>query len=129
MHHYEQCLRELEGVLGTEATYASDLDHIGYCLFGDKWGGVFAKDQDFPIDRYCIINTHNQDQSGEHWLALGCGVLYDSFGRDLRKMIGGRMKITEPDPEQEESENNCGARCLAWLCVLDDCGIEIALTI
>jgi hypothetical protein len=130
MNYYKTCLQELQEILGTQATYASDLNEIGEKLFTHKWGGVFPKDaEDIPFEKYCIINTHNASQPGEHWFAIGEGLLYDSFGRDLRSMIGGQMNITEEDAEQSIEESNCGARCLAWLCVLDNYGPGVALTI
>ena len=130
MNVYNTYLKEIEEVLGDQATFANDLNELGEKLFGHKWGGVFAKDaDDIPLHLYCIINTHNSNQPGEHWFALGNNILYDSFGRDLRSMIGGGLSITEKDAEQEIDEANCGARCLAWLCVLDNFGSSIALTI
>jgi hypothetical protein len=35
----------------------------------------------------------------------------------------------ERDAEQRILEANCGARCLAWLWVFDDCGPEAAASI
>ena len=37
--------------------------------------------------------------------------------------------MTEDDPEQSVEEQNCGARCVAWLVVVAVKGIKIALTI
>jgi len=130
MNYYKTYLQELEEVLGSQATFADELNEIGKKLFGHKWGGVFPKGaEDISFDKYCIINTHTASQPGEHWLALGQNILYDSFGRDLRSMIGGQLRVTEEDAEQSIEESNCGARCLAWLLVLDNYGPAVALTI
>ena len=36
---------------------------------------------------------------------------------------------SEPDPEQDVRESNCGQRCLAWLSVVYELGPEDALTV
>lgn len=37
--------------------------------------------------------------------------------------------MTEDDREQEYDENNCGQRCIAWLCVWNSIGDKTALSI
>jgi len=128
MEFYDKYLDDIESVIGNKSTYASTLEKAGKQLFGPDFLGVFAKDEKYPQNgEYAIVNTHRRDEPGEHWMAVGKGMLYDSFGR--RGMLGGGLQDTELDAEQNIVEENCGQRCLAWLCVLDNHGIDAALEI
>jgi len=42
---YEGYLVELEHVMGKDITYEDDINTICMQLFGDNWGGVFARDK------------------------------------------------------------------------------------
>ena len=60
------------------------------------------------------------------------GVLvYDSFGRSTKKLtptIWKQFKTidSDHDPEQKESQSNCGARSMSFLCVADQLGADAA---
>jgi hypothetical protein len=54
--------------------------------------------------------------------------VYDSFGRDISLKQKNNI-MTEDDAEQTPKEQNCGARCVAWLVVVAVKGIKTALTI
>ena len=91
-------------------------------MFGSKFAGVYASNtlpKKLARDKFYIVNTDPNYSTGEHWLALYNGYVYDSFGRSagtLSKYLKGRgLKRTEPDVEQKMTETNCGARSLAAL--------------
>lgn len=76
----------------------------------------------------CLI-FNNKSKIGEHWLALVHGhkhiYVYDSFGRSKEFFnLSDVYKMTDPKPEQNIYEENCGARCLAWLMTCDIFGVE-----
>lgn len=122
---YERFLECLEDSLGRGTTLSGSLDYIGGELFGSRWAGIFMRDEDYPIDQYCIVNTDKKGQPGTHWVAVGGGMQYDSFGR--KNILGnGRLRDTEPKPEQTPDETDCGARCMAWLCTLNLLGADKA---
>lgn len=81
---------------------------------------------DFNARRpFGIINLDDSDEDGSHWIAVafqapGHLLVYDSFGnlhRTPRELIQkyGKSTVTNPDAEQKLYEDNCGARCMAWL--------------
>ena len=70
---------------------------------------------------YAIVNLDKHDMPGSHWVAMADSMVYDSFGRDV-----GLGETTERDVEQGRREDNCGQRCVAFLCVYHAYGPEIA---
>lgn len=125
-------VRYAESLVGRDVTIGSTLHEHGRSLFKRKFAGVFAADQ-VPRSTnftYAIVNLDPQDKPGSHWIAMAklpggreTGYLvYDSFGRPTEEILP-TMPIpyqdTEDDAEQKESEDNCGARCLAWLIIYD----------
>lgn len=140
MDFYNQELKKFEKELGKDSTGLSELTRVGKQTFGKKYIGTFASDEKIHLKngQCCIVNTLPLGTPGEHWVAVafngGCYILYDSFGRDnnemeIENLDGLRICLTEQDPEQHESENNCGQRCLAWLSVFFKLGEAAALTI
>ncbi len=112
-----------------KSTYDSELRKAGNRLFGKKFKGVFPKDK-IPIMKnkdMCIFNLDKSNESGSHWCAMYKDgkhkVVYDSFGR---KVMGKGYKYTDKDKEQKKKEENCGQRCLAWLCCAHYYGINEA---
>lgn len=136
MDYYNQSLTKIEKVLGRGVTTDRQLDHIGKNLFGDKFKGVFMQDT-LPkhFNGYAIVNVDLSNQRGSHW----CGVsrsgrhclVYDSFGRPSYRLLPmlGNVRDTDYDAEQAVIEDNCGQRCLAWLCVFNDKGEKVAQSI
>ena len=138
---YKEKLKEIEKYhTGDKTTYLNQLNGVGKKLLGVKFKGVFPSDK-IPklnaLSPYCILNLDSSKESGSHWVALArCddhSVLYDSFGRKHQQIIpvlrysgNGRIIDTDLDPEQKIEETNCGARCLAWLCIFDKYGEDIA---
>ena len=137
---YKNKLKLVETFVGSNTTWLSDLERLGKRLFGVKFHGVYPSDKIPKLTKsrcYCILNTDKSGEPGSHWVALaknGSKVLfYDSFGRkgkDIMPTIcqsgNGTLIDTDTDKEQRVLETNCGARCLAWLWVFDDCGSKVA---
>jgi len=140
---YKQKLKEIEdNCVGDKTTFLGQLNGAGRKLLGVKFKGVYPSDK-IPklndLSPYCILNLDNSKQPGSHWVAiakndkLNHSVIYDSFGRHNMKIIpqlkysgNGRVIDTERDAEQKKLETNCGARCLAWLCIYDKWGEDVA---
>ena len=130
-------LNVIQEAVGIGAMMTTELDRVGSAMFGDKYIGTFAYDQwNHTKHGYQIINLDVSTKPGSHWIAMhndGQNMLvYDSFGREVIPAdTDGLIKIhhTENDAEQDILENNCGQRCLAWLKVVNDLGIDIAQTI
>jgi hypothetical protein len=139
-NHY--LINKVYPLIGDKSTYLGELEGSGKKLLKVKFKGVFPSDK-IPklndLTPYCILNLDKSTESGSHWIALAkledsnnC-VIYDSFGRDYKEIIpnlnlsgNGRIINTDKDQEQEISETDCGARCLAWLLVFNNHGSEIA---
>jgi hypothetical protein len=139
--HYEWLLNNVTiPAVSNSTTYGDDLQAFGRKAFGGRFHGVYMADQvPSTINRkrpYAIINLDKSAQKGSHWIGAahvpGTGLLvYDSFGRlhktpDAIKRLYGKGRVTDPDAEQEVTENNCGARVLAWLMLVDLFGAEEA---
>ena len=135
---YRKKLKIVEGIVGTKSTWLNQLDALGKKLFKNKFHGVYPSDEIPTLGRgqYCIVNVDKRGESGSHWIALakyGSKLLfYDSFGRKGIKLIpmagngNGVVVDTDRDVEQDFLEENCGARCLAWIWVFDECGGKTA---
>ena len=83
-----------------------------------------------------IINLDEHDEPGSHWIAMvkhnNDLLVYDSFGRkttDILPNFNKEVIDTDYDAEQQINEDNCGARCVAFLNVYDKLGFEYALLI
>ena len=111
-------------------TGEDELRKAGKHLFGRRFKGVFAADEIPRMLRSgesCILNLDKRNQPGSHWIAIVKDkeiITYDSFGRKLTN-----SRHTETDAEQHPIEENCGQRCIAWLCVYYEYGAECALMI
>ncbi len=127
----------LKGV-GNTTTYANDLRNYAKKEFGRKFRGVFAADK-IPKLRngeMAIINLDTSDMPGSHWVCAvksnGKVLVYDSFGRETDKILRSihknnkNVQDTENDAEQHKKETNCGLRCIAFLKVFHNHGIEWA---
>ena len=121
-------------------TYLTQLNDIGNTLFGRNYIGTFPADKEPKLHnrQMCIMNLDPTGLPGSHWIALAKDndeiLIYDSFGRptkDIYKTTYKNQKYTatEDDAEQDESEENCGARCLAFLQVFKALGASAAINI
>ncbi len=136
---YDYALQRMEEQLGTGVTYGNDLDRIGKVYLGKKFSGVYPADMLPLLSRKCpyaILNLDDSDEPGSHWIAvkyLGqkkC-LVYDSFGRKTQRIIPSLAERytpvdTDNDAEQENREDNCGSRSLAFLVVDDLFGKEVS---
>lgn len=147
-------MKEIEGIyndilknhihrlLGTKSTFSDVLDRQGRQLLGTKFKGVYASDR-IPLltdlHPYAILNLDRTGLPGSHWIAVAKKkdskelLVYDSFGRSSRKIIpkifssgNGKIIDTEYDPEQKVNEDDCGARSMTFLVVLNTFGYEKA---
>lgn len=132
----------IEPVLGDETTYSTDLNKLCKKLFKNKFVGVFPCDKIPKLKKgqYAILNLDKSNQKGSHWVSIykkpRKTIIYDSFGRDngeiipsLSKSGNGKIIDTDKDVEQSILETNCGARCVAWLCLIDGWGINMGMKI
>ena len=138
---YQQVLKTvIYPLTGDRTTYLDELDGIGHKLLGVKFKGVFPADK-IPrlndLSRYCILNLDTSKEPGSHWVALAKDgkdtYIYDSFGRTYTQIIpqlkfsgNGRILNTDKDAEQSILQTDCGARSLAFLCVFDGWGPDVA---
>lgn len=120
--------------MGSGTTTSIQLDKMGKGLLGSCYIGALPRDstkiRSMKPGQCCIANTHAHWQPGEHWMAIVndksegfCA--YDSFGR----RVASWAKDSELDAEQVILELNCGQRCLAWLLVWKNSGIDAAMKI
>ena len=119
------------------------IDEIGKAEFGRRWVGVYASDEASQIlrmrDRFAIVNTATSRGRGSHWLGVymtsgGAGYTYDSFGRDIdrviwrlsRAAIAADVPLHETDSvaEQRGFSAVCGQLSLSWLLTVRDVGIR-----
>ena len=138
---YNKVLNEIViPITGKDETYSQQLNDISKTLLKDKFKGVFASDQ-IPtltvLKPYAIINVDKSNQPGSHWLAMvrvrNKSYVYDSFGRDVKKLIPSINKsiknihnIDTKDAEQKISQNSCGARCIAFILLVEMFGMKYA---
>lgn len=127
--HYQQYLKNITSIIGNDQeTFNTEIDALCKYLFKDLFLGVFAHDEmpQSTTGKYCIVNLDNHNQPGSHWVAIADNIIYDSFGRML-DFEGYTM--TDDDAEQLVTENNCGQRSIAWLCVYYVLGSRAAMQI
>ncbi len=117
-----------------------------YCksLFGRKFSGVYSANTIPILKRMqsCIINLDNSDKPGSHWIVVcrdnkKCLYFYDSFGRKPQNILPNLLhrynsysiNYDGKDKEQRKNEENCGANCIAFICVYYELGPNFALKI
>ena len=87
-------------------TFESELRACGRELLGDVFGGVFAKGEVYPKNKYVILNTETRDNGGCHWYAIAP----DSYIYDSLEKNG-----FYDDVEQDQRSKDCGSRALGWM--------------
>ena len=126
--------------LGSKTTYTDDLMSFGNLMLRGRLHGVYPSDMIPRLTEtrpYAIVNLDNKYEPGSHWVALAKtndGLLvYDSFARPSHTILpsvygsgNGAIRDTEDDVEQADHEENCGARCVAWLILFDNWGEDMA---
>lgn len=128
-------------MVGKKVTFGDDLKRAGVKLFGKKFAGIFPSDMIPRLTKqqpYAILNLDSSNEPGSHWIAVAFEKdkiwVYDSFGRPTREIIPSlideygieNLLMVDDDAEQHISEDDCGARCLAWLYIFDRYGSRIA---
>jgi hypothetical protein len=126
---YDYLLEKMVLEVGNGTTYSTDLYKIARKYLGGEFHGVYASDlipKLSKFKRFAILNLDQSNEPGSHW--IGCVFLkpkhvlvFDSFGRRSSSIIPSllkkysRVQDTDYDIDQRTSEDNCGARTLAWL--------------
>jgi hypothetical protein len=119
------------------------INRIGEAEFGTRWAGVHPSDRAKKLlrmrDRFAVVNTATSKGRGSHWLgvymtAKGEGYVYDSFGRDIdrvmwqlsRAAVAANNVLHETDPaaEQRGTSAVCGQLSLSWLLTVRDLGVR-----
>lgn len=135
---YERILKEMYKKVGKKTTYSDTLHKCGKRLWSTKFKGVYSADTlpSLAKGQLCIANLDKSWESGSHWVGIGkdksgTTLVYDSFGRDIYQILPElsrftNVRSTEQDAEQEDEETDCGARCLAFLYILNKYGKKYA---
>lgn len=126
-------------------TYDYQLRNICKKLFKSNFIDVLSYDKinekNLKNNKSMIINVDSSNMPGSHWISLyrynDKIILYDSFGRDINKLIPKLKDIFKnkelifdtKDKEQKYNEYNCGARSIIFLIICYDYGYEKALLI
>lgn len=140
---FNENLKTAHKYLGKGVTTDTQLNKVGKSLFGNDFIGTFPCDE-IPNNlskktQYMIINNKPRKHGGEHWVAC-CNIsdvvyVFDSFGRSTESLIPslfiGRGIIidTDYDKDQRYDQKDCGARCIAWIKLFDEYGVDNALLI
>lgn len=127
-------------------THLSQLNKLSTRIFNKKYKGTYPSDKipNLTDTRpYCILNLDKSTESGSHWIAVikienkEQILVYDSFGRKHTEIIPSlkckyrkyRILNTDDDIEQHILEENCGARCIAFLIFYELFGLESSIKI
>jgi len=130
---YDFFRRRIEREIGSGLTYTDQVARVAKAWVGDRFDGVYSADRIPDEFTYIIANLDREDEPGSHWIALAKTkgrryMVYDSFGRSTDNIldIPHETVDVDNDAEQADEEDNCGARCVAWLTVFDLYGEEVA---
>ncbi len=140
---YRKTVKALSRVIPGE-TSNYQLNKIGKQLFKGRFLGSFPCDSVRRVlpNKSCIINLDGSTERGSHWTAIarshdGKLFFYDSFGRSWKNIIpilkrwfpGENIYCDTKDREQDETQTDCGSRCLSWLSIFYKHGPIAALKI
>jgi hypothetical protein len=142
-------VRENHKLIGKGGTWSDTLNQLGIFKFGKhKWCGVYHQNN-MPWSKIkkskCLYGILNNDYKGEgeHWLAFYVKdkqfYCFDTFGRSMKEIVpllekklkGQRIryKFSDRDANQKDSQEDCGARCIAWLECIKEFGIRKSMKI
>ena len=107
----KQIMKELTAYVSdylgnSSTTFETELRDCGKELLGPVFGGVFAKNESYPKNKYVILNTETRDNGGRHWYA----VAPDQYVYDSLEKNG-----FYDDVEQDQRSKDCGSRALGWM--------------
>ena len=128
--------------LGRHALDNTEIDLFSKSIYGTRYKGSFAQDQNFEFKSgFYIINTDIAKGPGEHWISLvvspKTAYIYDSFGREpqtlvphlTKRLTKAKRKIISSDRTDKEQRGLsviCGHLSLAWLTVAKELGVKAA---
>lgn len=128
----------IEPCIGKKTTFMNDIHDLCDIIFEKQWAGIYSRNRIPKLTNkkpYCICNLDLEGEAGSHWVGLykdGKEILvYDSFGRANKEILpvlskNRKTRETDRDVEQDIEETNCGARCIAWLCLVKYYGVKSA---
>ena len=141
MKEFRKHKKQIITLLGREALVGATLNSVARDLFGSKFRGVYAQNENTYKNGYYIINTDLAGKAGLHWVALYITpktvYVFDSFGRKSANLLPHvvaahkhkRVIDTDHDRDQSDSSSMCGQLCLAWLMVVKSLGVRAALLV
>ena len=122
---YKKYLSKVEQIVGKGITSSEQIEDVLSKIIVRKpenYIGVNKNLDDLKDDQYTIHN------SGYHWLVVvkHDGELYqtDSFSRD--GLLGGNVELFDSTPNQNDSQQNCGAHAITTALLLDKNSFEEA---
>lgn len=133
MKQYSRILKLCIDVLGNGITDNNQLNDLMNWVLPNSFKGVCASNEVdkllklMRLDFDCIIvNNRRASTGGEHWVALihfkDKNWYYDTFDRAIGEFVDARdipkwinLRDANEDVDQSVNEDNCGARCCAWL--------------
>ena len=138
---YDHTLMMVEDVLGSGVTTNTQLDKLGYMVFGSDYLGTHSSNE-FPKyirNHQCfILNTDSSNSKNKtgHWCGFykvndkigNCKLYYyDSFKRSKNELskywINKKMyNANKTDRDQSFLENSCGSRSFSWLILMKKFG-------
>jgi hypothetical protein len=98
---FDNYTKDIRKVLGSDATYTSQLNDVGRILFKGKYHGAYSSDQlpNLTAQKpYAVVNVDNSKQPGSHWLGVCYDskrnkyLIFDSFGRKIKTLIPSMYK-------------------------------------
>ena len=139
---YNKLVDALETHYDNETKTNIDLVNIGKEVF-EPLGHNVMRNSDYAFEdmhgEYSIVNTDNG--TGIHWTSVyqehDKVYVFDTFGRDIKKLMPEFAKRSRTngyiivnanskyDHEQEDVQNDCGLRSMAWLILTHSKGINI----
>lgn len=96
----------------------------------DNFVGVFALDEipQLKNNQNCIINLDTSNEPGSHWVALfkyrNKTYFFDSFNR---KILPYTRVVIDKHMKQKNRYEDCGQRCIVFLCLVQVLGLHDTL--
>ena len=145
---FNKKVKKYRKIVGVKGTWGKELDRVGKSIYGSNFCGIYTQN-DLPWSKIkkskCMYGILNNDIEGpgEHWIAFHVKdsqfYCWDSYGRSMKEIVPVlekklksqriRYKANDKDANQKNSDDDCGARCLAWLHCVKDYGIRKSMKI
>jgi len=145
LQEYDALVQHLEDNIfhSNQQTDTDQLDRIGKKLLGSGFAGSFPEDKKIKFNGkrcYYIFNTDKSNQKGCHWTGIYIDhknkklYAFDSFDRQISKLLKDVVIDAKKNHftvkqgthviEQQDNQNDCGQRSLAWLLMVKKHGID-----